>query len=555
MSRPLLLLLALTACQAAPVDKGDTDVDSDSAVSQAPFSLPDVVQTSVGPIEGYRRSGSAPYVGFVGVPYAEAPTGDLRFKPPQRRTWTETFDASEPPALTSPKCPQRLPVVGSVVDEDCLRLNVHVPDPVTPGTPVLVWLHGGGFTVGEGLQAGGGSSGHVLAGQGDVIVVSVNYRLGALGWLSHAALADQTAGVPAGNYGYLDVLGALSWIHENIATFGGDPGKVTVAGQSAGGALVCMLLADPDTEDLFQRAIVQSADCSLSRRPAGAQAEAEAWLADVGCDDAPDVASCVRAVPASEIVKLQFGDSQGQTLGARSWGPVVDGDVVPDDPAVVFARGGHRTDVPVVWGFTAEEGTAGVVTGGGTPLDDDDEAWRAHLATRFGRDDVRVDAVLAAYPLADFRDRFAPLDEVELSAATWAAAVLTGDEETACPTRRAVATLAAHGDVYAYVFRYPDATWPLEGRGYGAFHFADVQYLFGIHPEFLFSKTFEPEEVVLHEAIRDRWLAFAATGDPGGDWPAYAPDADAWLSLDRTVEVVGGPKEGACAALEAARGD
>lgn len=541
-----VLLAFLAACTGhGPTDEGvDTDV-----VPEA-FSLPDVVQTTGGPIEGYRRTGELPYVGFVGVPYAHAE----RFGPPEAASWTDTFDASEPPSLASPRCPQRLPVIGDSTDEDCLRVNIHVPDPVTPGTPVLLWLHGGGLTVGEGLQPGGGTSGHVVAGgraseaqapgTGEAIVVSVNYRLGALGWLVHEDIGD-------GNYGYLDVLAALNWVHDNALSFGGSPDNVTIVGESSGGQLVCMLMSDPGADGLYHRAIVQSSTCEVTDTLAEQQEQGAQFADAIGCGEADDVAACLREVPAGDIVDLQFGDSGAQTLGSMSWRATIDGTVVKGNPVEIIAAGGHNP-VPLIWGFNAEEGNADVLIGGGEDIEQTDEAWREAVQARF--DTTDVDGLLAAYPLSDFVDRFSdPSSHPDVSGATWAMAVLSGDQITACPTRDRVADAAAHGDVWAYVFDYQYGTWPLEGSGFGAFHFGEVQYVFGVHPENLFAGSFTEEEWGLHDAMRQRWVDFAADGDPGTDWPTWDAGSDPWMSFDATSAMVTGAKSAECAAISQAR--
>ncbi|MBK7154726.1 MAG: carboxylesterase family protein [Sandaracinaceae bacterium] len=220
---PLLPLLGVLAAHAGC---------SDGAPSLV--ATPTEVMTEYGPVRGSIGNGA---VGYLGIPYAAPPTGNLRFAPPAAPTpWTDTLDADTRPRA----CPQVIPILGAQTEEDCLYINVHAPLEVPEsGAPVLVWIHGGGFTLGEGVQTEGGTVGDILARDENIIVVSMNYRLGALGFLSHPALTDESADSISGNYGLLDQVAALEWVRDNIRAFGGDPERVTIAGQSAGGISVC----------------------------------------------------------------------------------------------------------------------------------------------------------------------------------------------------------------------------------------------------------------------------------------------------------------------------
>ena len=228
------------------------------------------VATEYGPVDGFENDGVFSY---RGIPYAAPPVGELRWKPPvEPEPWTDTLEAVDTP----PICPQAafagLPVPGFNPNEDCLYLNVDTPAE-GERLPVMVWLHGGGFTIGEGLQADGGTSGDRIARQAGVIVVSMNYRLGQLGFLSHSTLTAESPDGASGNYGLMDQAAAMRWVQDNIAAFGGDPDNVTVFGESAGGFSVCAHLGSSFSADLFDKAIVMSGSC---QRPWATREQAEA---------------------------------------------------------------------------------------------------------------------------------------------------------------------------------------------------------------------------------------------------------------------------------------
>ncbi len=280
---------------------------------------------------------------YLGIPYAAPPVGDLRWKPPQPvAPWTGVRQCTRfGPASLQPTHQ----AVG--MSEDCLYLNVYTPARTASNRlPVMVFFHGGGNYHG----AGSDWSGTLLAQQG-VVVVTVNYRLGPLGWLAHPLLSKESPDKVSGNYGLLDDVAALKWVQTNIAAFGGDAGNVTIFGQSAGACTVIHLMASPLAKGLFHRAIVLSGVTTVTQSTADAERQGEAFVARLGVSGAPDVLKALRAKSAEEIVA-----AAGEALGLFAGGttnfkpkPVVDGWVLPDRPDKAF-RDGKQHNVPLIMG-------------------------------------------------------------------------------------------------------------------------------------------------------------------------------------------------------------
>ena len=301
-----------------------------------PASAPPVPQTvriDTGEISGLETESG---LEFRGVPFAAAPTGELRWKPPQAvAPWTGVRDA----VTYSPVCPQAPPSPNGQ-SEDCLYLNVTVPERATTSSklPVIVWIHGGGFELGEGADYEAPD----LSAKG-AIVVTINYRLGLLGFLAHPALAEKPGGA-SGNYGLMDQQEALRWVQRNIAQFGGNPGAVTIAGQSAGGLSVFQQLVSPGAKGLFHRAVAQSGAFAPSQKTlADAQAEGAVSASAVGCAD--QSAECLRQVPVDVLVANQ---PLSVTPG------VIDGAVVPRSIGKALATGQFNR-VPIINGVNTQE--------------------------------------------------------------------------------------------------------------------------------------------------------------------------------------------------------
>ncbi|WP_433662217.1 carboxylesterase/lipase family protein [Nocardia sp. CA-128927] len=457
---------------------------------------PVVVQTRSGPVRGKL---SADTRSFSGVPYAAPPTGELRWKPPVApAVWSQERDATKP---GSP-CAQTQLTGGLAGSEDCLFLNVSTPRAgAAQQRPVLVWIHGGAFVFGNGAEYDPSR----LVRTGDLVVVTINYRLGALGFLGHPGLAHEDGQV--GNFGLLDQQAALQWVHDNIAAFGGDPAKVTIAGESAGAMSVCDHLVSPRSERLFQGAILESGPCELQIDRQSAVDKSEQYATTLGCPGTDAAtAQCLRAIPADKLAAtpLQYTGADGTGLP----GPVFGQPLLPEDPAAAF-RAGKAAKVPVLIGANRDEYTSFAV---GRTITADEYP---RLLKLFG---PQADAVAAQYPL----------DGYPQPALAWSA-VMT-DHIFVCPIADAMKSLIRTGPVYAYEFADQNAA-PLPGLPspppfpFGASHAFELPYLFdlGQTP----APATQAQKDLSDKMIR-YWSNFIRTGDPNGrglpDWPRHTGD-------------------------------
>jgi para-nitrobenzyl esterase len=444
---------------------------------------------------------------FLGLPYAAPPTGNLRWRPPAPpAAWGGIRDATQ----FGPSCPQVLDrtqnpeLPPGAISEDCLYLNVYAPPPSMNdqgGRPVLVWIHGGGL-VQDGARNYDGTK---LAADGTV-VVTINYRLGALGFLAHPALASRPGG-PAGNYGLMDQQAALRWVQRNIARFGGDPHNVTIAGESAGGLSVLAQMVSPGARGLFQRAIVQSGTFALNQRPlATAEAAGQTFATAVGCPD--QTAACLRSVPVSDLVG---------NFGVEIPG-VVDGAVLTQPIGTALARG-QFARVPVINGITHDEellfvAGLGITVSQGTniPLagDPTDPAnYQANIAQALGVSAARAAAIANEYPPGAHPDV--------------AFSLLVSDASFACPALQVDRQTAARGGpTYAYQFNDDKAPVSFLGKSLGlATHGAELPYLFDLPNT---PVVLDPDQQALAASMRTDWARFAGTGNPSSrvlPWPSF----------------------------------
>lgn len=463
---------------------------------------------------------------FLGIPYVAPPVGPLRWRPPAPAIpWEGVLQAD---AFGSP-CPQ-IPSLQSTPseNEDCLYLNVWTPDPApSKPKPVMVWFHGGANVTGSasdvvpfpGIPGGYIYDGHVLAAERDVVVVTINYRLGVLGFFGHAALASEDASHPfAGNQGLLDQQAALRWVRANIAAFGGNPKKVTIFGESAGSVDVCLQIASPGSRKLFHRAISESGGCTTRQDTASeAAAKAETFAASVGCADAADQLACLRQVSPAALLAGE---------GSQEFGPMVDGDFLPDQPRTLFDRG-KVAKVPYILGSNTDEGTIFFVS---EPPITSEAEYLAALEARFGS---RAAEIAAHYPVSSFPT---PQDALER---------VVGDSGLVCGTYDTARRAAANGArTYLYNFSRAVPLEVLEALGLGAFHGVEMAYVFGI----VAPPT--AEDAALGTTVRGYWTSFARTGNPNRrgalKWPRFKDKTDRRFNLDLEPSVVEGFRRSEC---------
>jgi para-nitrobenzyl esterase len=452
---------------------------------------------------------------YLGIPFAAAPVGAARWRPPARPApWKGVRSAAEFGA----SCPQLRNdnglgpwtpeyMISGPTAEDCLFLNVWSAD-TAAHKPVLVWIHGGAYTGGSGSVAV--YEGRHLAQQG-VVVVTVNYRLGALGFLSAPAL-----GAGSGNYGLLDIVAALQWVQRNIHSFGGDPARVTIAGQSAGASAVLALLASPPAKGLFARAIVESGAgvFPLGQSPEEAQRQGAAFAEAKGAT----TAAALRALSADALIapltaQTPSAPTPPSVPFRMSYGPIVDG-------ATVSANTNAGSDVPVLTGFVANEASAlNPRYGQATPATLEDYAKRV-----FGDDAVTL---LHLYPAKDDAtagemSKRIPREFGQAGSWLWA--------------RERSKT--KHAPVYMYMYRH-DEPGPESAR-YEAFHSCEIPYVFGTLDKG--GRPFVDADRVLSRTVMRYWVDFVTGGDPNGTglpaWPALDPSAPRVLDIDTSIRAV-----------------
>lgn len=491
-----------------------------------------VVPCVAGPVRGERTADGLCV--FRGIPYAAPPVGEWRWRPPQPvAPWTEVRDAT----TFSPACPQPprpIPAIQSVgeTNEDCLYLNVWTPELAPAKRPVMVWIHGGGMTIGAGsFDIYDGSS---LARQ-DVVVVTINYRLGVLGFLAHPDLSAESPDKVSGNYGLLDQIAALRWVRDNIAAFGGDPGNVTIFGESAGSVSVGCLLVAPAAEGLFHRAIMESGAPSGVTEPLrGGKDSGEDQGLDIARRFKAKTIADLRAIPAADLV-AGCPAAIGPTAKRKDnykFGPCVDGVVLPDQPLRLLAEGKFH-HVPILLGTNRDEMTLFL---GREEKGKPKRKMGLRLVVRSLYKD-RSEAVLAAFPCDRDEDAaFAFRDLMTVACFT-------------SPCRYVAKAAAVDGaPVYLYEF---SRVAPAVGRtGLGATHGIEIPYVFGTLKDTFGDAT----DRTLSKAMSAYWVAFARTGVPSAaglpTWPRYTAATEPYLEFGDTVTVGQGLRRAQCDAVE-----
>ena len=495
----VLTALTFTAADAQAADTGPP------TAAWSPHTTVPILRIEGGAVRGAAVSG---VYQFLGLPYAAPPTGNLRWRPPRPPAgWRGVRDATQ----FAPSCPQ--PKQGNpflppgALSEDCLYLNIYTPTfRRTADRPVLVWIHGGGFTE-DGARNYDGSK---LAAAG-AVVVTINYRLGALGFLAHPALARHPGG-PAGNYGLMDQIAALDWVRSNIARFGGDPHNVTVAGQSAGGVSVLALLVSLRARGLFQRAIVESGAFALTQQPlADAEVAGEAFSTQAGCPD--QTARCLRQLPVDSLVN---------SFTRPGIPGVIDGRVLTESIGTALAAG-RFAHVPILNGvnhleeliFTAGLGLA--VSGGtfvGVPVHPvTPDGYITDIAAVLGVSEAKAASIAALYPVDTY-----PLPDV-------AFATLVSDANFACPAPQVDRWTSARVPTFAYQFNDDNAPERFAPLPPAATHSSELQYIFD-QPNAPIPGTLDADQQALAASMRAAWASFAANGDPSTPslaWPSFTP--------------------------------
>ena len=462
----------------------------DAAVSTDPA----IVQTDKGAVHG-TLDGNLRV--FLGIPFAAPPVGPLRFSAPKPATaWSGVREAAQ----AAPGCPQAGPATLNT-SEDCLYLNVWAPVGASKA-PVYVFIYGGGF-IGGNAAAYDGS---LLASTGKIVVVTLNYRIGILGFLANSALANGGSGT--GNYGVEDQQAALHWVQRNIGNFGGEPRNVTLGGESAGAMSTCANLAATQSAGTFVRAIVESGPCSVPLPTVSSVEDAHAPIvAQLGCTGpGAAIAACLRSpnLTVQKILAVQ------QTLSRGTFSPSIGGDDIPVQPRDYLAR------VPLLLGGNFLEAGYTVLPKPPTTA----AAYQAALQSDYGD---QAAAIAAQYPYEKYPSGGIALATVETSSAPRPAVSVCGDVTSWRLTRA-----AGGAPIYAYEFNDPDA-YAVNGVT-GPVHTAELPYLFPGGDRGGAAKTLSPASKALSATMLGYWTNYIKNGNPNGpglpNWPYFNLDTD-----------------------------
>ena len=481
-----------------------------------------IAETTAGKIKGAEEDGL--YV-FRGIPYAAPPVGALRFRAPQPHPgWEGVRDAIDfgaiAPQIANDGLEELLGSFPQPQSEDCLFLNIWTPGIDRARRPVMVWIHGGGFTIGSGSEPY--YAGATLADRGDVVVVTINYRLGALGFLHAPALGET-------NFGMRDQVAALRWVRDNIANFGGDPDNVTIFGESAGGMSVATLMASPEAAGLFHKAIPQSGAGHHTMPLAVAEETGAAFLRRLGV--APDDLDALRALSVEQILEAQ-GEMEAEMFAAIAEGgtaemrftPVVDGEFLTERAVDAVARGQSQA-VSTLVGYLDDEWKLFTAMMPGDPPNEEDVVARLEGMGLDGR------SAYDGYRAARLA-RSEPAEPADIADAAG------GDQLFTIPALRlADAQAAQQPATFFYLFDWKS---PALDGALGSCHALDIPFVFGTYEDAAEFAGDGPEAAELSERVMDAWIAFARSGDPSTEahqFPAYDAERRPQLVFGENIRV------------------
>lgn len=467
------------------------------------------VTVTGGRMRGVLSAEHAEVIAFKGVPFAAPPVGELRWRAPAPVVPWQGVRVAD---TTGSACPQRGP---APQNEDCLFLNVWAPRSAARPLPVMVWIHGGGYRLGT----GGSSDGAPLVSKG-VVLVTLNYRLGVFGFLAHPALSAESGHRASGNQGLMDMVAALEWVRNNIASFGGDPTRVTIFGESAGGGAVAALMLVPQAKDLFHRAIAESPYVHGWDRPLATRARGWEPAENVGLELGKALGAAgetalgaMRRATTADIMNVA-GEGPLFRWSGTVWAPNVDGWIIPDDPIVMY-NAGRVHDVPLIAGVNDNEG--------------------ALFRSRFDIHDVKD---FESYIRRDFGSIAS--EAIAQYAVTSADAVGAGldhfvhDMFFAGPARLQMRAHTARSSP-AWLYHFAQVPPTPQGKSFGASHTAELPYVFG---EVTASTPWSDADRKVADMVMGYWTQFAATGDPNRTglprWPPFDKAHDVYMTLAAT---------------------
>jgi para-nitrobenzyl esterase len=466
-----------------------------------------VVKLDSGKISGVQQGGTWTY---LGIPYAKPPVGNLRGKPPEAPVaWSGTRACTQYGAT----CPQPPgPVSFGNESEDCLYLNVWTPAKTpTEKLPVMVWIYGGAFTTGSGSDPR--FNGVNLTKQG-VIVVTINYRVGMFGFMAHPQLSQESAHHSSGNYGLMDMIQALKWVKTNINGFGGDPGRVTVFGQSSGAESIQYLLVSPPARGLFQRAISESGPrwhygwiAPMNPTLKDAEKTGEQIAVNLGLADASDQIAAMRAKSSDDVLKAAGYNVLASDPPSGIQAAVnVDGWIIPEKPETLY-NAGKQMNVPVLIGSNKDDGTlfGGIVQKNNTTV----SQYKPIIQGAVG--EAAANEVVGMFPMTT-NAQVGPTVSNLLTQMDFASCA-----RYICDSTRAKTTSKA------FLYQFTRVPPTQAGALLGCCHSAEIQYVFGNLPS---SEGYGPKDTQISNAMMGYWTRFAKTGDPNGGgstaWPTYS---------------------------------